>query len=155
MIAPTEDIDRIMAVMACAFAPAFGEAWNRRQVEDALLAGNCHYVIANRNGEAAQIGEDAAGFYLSRLGVDEEELLLLAVDPAYRRRGIGGYLIGNLLKAARSRGASRLVLEMRRDNPAEALYRGKGFRPIGIRPGYYRRSDGQYIDAITFECPTA
>ncbi|MEO0057507.1 MAG: hypothetical protein RIT17_960, partial [Pseudomonadota bacterium] len=29
-------IDRIMAVMEAAFDPAYGEAWNRRQVADAL-----------------------------------------------------------------------------------------------------------------------
>ena len=31
------DIDRIMEVMALAFDPAFGEAWTRRQVVDALM----------------------------------------------------------------------------------------------------------------------
>jgi ribosomal-protein-alanine N-acetyltransferase len=152
MKAPAEDIDRIMSVMSAAFDPAFGEAWTRRQVEDALLLGNCHYFLVNENCRPAGTGDDPVGFSLSRTGFEEEELLLLAVVPHYRRKGIGRYIIRNLVEAAASRGARRLLLEMRRDNPAESLYRDNGFRPIGIRPDYYRRSDGKYMDAITFEC---
>jgi ribosomal-protein-alanine N-acetyltransferase len=43
-----------------------------------------------------------------------------------------------------------LLLEMRRGNPAEALYRTLGFVAIGARPNYYRAADGTRIDAITF-----
>ena len=32
---PADDLDRLMAVMNTAFDPTFGEAWTRRQVEDA------------------------------------------------------------------------------------------------------------------------
>jgi len=37
MIQVPDDVDRIMAVMHAAFPPDFGEAWTRRQVEDAQL----------------------------------------------------------------------------------------------------------------------
>ena len=40
-----------MAVMNAAFDPAFGEAWNRRQVEDALLLGQSHYALLAAHGE--------------------------------------------------------------------------------------------------------
>ena len=152
MTSPAEDIDRIMTVMASAFDPDFGEAWTRRQVEDALLVGNCHYFLAASECRRVISGEEAAGFSLSRTGVDDEELLLFAVTPEHRNKGIGQYIINKLICAARRRGANRLVLEMRRDNPAESLYRKNGFQPIGIRRNYYRKSDTSWIDAITFEC---
>jgi len=145
-----DDVDRIMAVMAAAFEPRYGEAWNRRQVEDALTIGNCHYLLANSRGELAREDDDVAGFALSRHGFEEEELLLFAVLPEFRGRGIGRNLLDALQLAARSRGASRLVLEMRRGNTAESLYRSFGFETIGERPDYYRTSDGVHIDAITF-----
>jgi GNAT superfamily N-acetyltransferase len=86
---PADDIDRLMAIMAVSFDPNFGEAWTRRQVEDALVIGNCHYhLIGPGKGDLAP-GDPAAGFFLSRAGFDEEELLLFAVDPAWRRQGIG------------------------------------------------------------------
>ena len=73
----SDDIDRIMAIMAIAFDPAYGEAWTRRQLEDSLVLGNCHYGLINAAGDQPASGEAAAGFFLSRRGVEEEELLLL------------------------------------------------------------------------------
>lgn len=146
----TDDLDRIMAVMEAAFDPAYGEAWTRRQVGDALILPNTHYLLAAQDGDTPADGESAAGFALSRGTVDEEELLLIAVDPLHRRRGIGDALLGRFVTAARSRGANRLFLEMRDGNPAEALYRRHGFARVGRRKAYYRRGTDGPLDAITF-----
>ncbi|HET9629857.1 MAG TPA: GNAT family N-acetyltransferase, partial [Novosphingobium sp.] len=70
----------------------------------------------------------------------------------FRRRGVGGRLLERFALAARERGARRLLLEMRRGNTAEALYLAHGFRPVGLRPNYYRTLTGARIDAITFAC---
>lgn len=140
---PGDHLDHIMAVMEAAFDPAFGEAWTRRQVEDALVVGNCHYALAMDRGQCA-------GFTLSRLAFDEEELLLLAVLPQWRRRGIGRQLLEDLALAAAARGARRLLLEMRRDNPAGHLYRQFGFHPVGERKNYYKLANGDRSDAVTF-----
>jgi [ribosomal protein S18]-alanine N-acetyltransferase len=152
MIAPDDDIDRIMAVMQAAFAPEYGEAWSRRQVEDALLTGNCHYGLVASHGGEPKPGESAAGFFLSRTGFEEEELLLLAVLPEQRRKRLAQYLLEKLKREALLRGAKQLFLEMRRGNPAEALYRAGGFLPIGERFNYYRTPSGERLDAITFCC---
>jgi len=146
----SEDVDRIMAVMDTAFDPAFGEAWTRRQVGDALLMPNTHYVLIGADGGVPADGEAAAGFVLSRGAVDEEELLLIAVNPIHRGRGIGGALLGRFMAEARGRGAERLFLEMRDGNPAEALYLRHGFARVGRRRAYYRRGSGLPLDAITF-----
>lgn len=150
MIAPTDDIDRLMAVMDTAFDPQYGEAWNRRQVEDALLIGNCHYFLIDEFGEPAEHEQDAAGFYLSRSGFGEEELLLFAVSPQHRNKGLGRRILEQLKSDALARSNNRLLLEMRHGNPAESLYRSFGFVPIGRRPNYYRSQNGERIDAITF-----
>jgi ribosomal-protein-alanine N-acetyltransferase len=136
--------------MSAAFDPAFGEAWSRRQVEDALLVGRCHYGLVAPDGEEPAPDQDAAGFFLSRHGFEEEELLLLAVAPEQRRRGLGGALLARFAQGARERGAQRLLLEMRRGNPAEVLYVNFGFAPIGERRNYYRAPDGERFDAVTF-----
>lgn len=146
----SDDLDRIMAIMACAFDPAFGEAWSRRQLEDSLVLGSSHYGLINAMGYDPAPGEAAAGFFLSRQGVEEEELLLLAVAPQYRRSGLATRLLASFAAAARSRGALRLLLEMRQGNPAESLYLRHSFRPIGRRPNYYRTPAGARLDAITF-----
>jgi len=143
--------------MNSAFDPEYGEAWTRRQVEDALLIGNNHYLLAGPDGE--ELPRDCspdypvAGFAMSRSGFEEEELLLFAVAPAYRRRGVGERLMQRFVAAARNRGAGRLLLEMRRGNSAESLYSRHGFEPIGVRKNYYRTLSGPRVDAITFACP--
>lgn len=150
MTAPQDDIDRLMAIMATAFDPAYGEAWTRRQVTDALTLGNCHYFLVGEGGAQAPPGEMACGFTLSRTGYEEEELLLFAVMPGNRRNGLGLAMLDHLAGSARARGGRRLLLEMRQGNPAERLYRKFGFQPIGVRRAYYRQPDGTRIDAITF-----
>lgn len=145
-----DDIDRIMQVMECAFDPQWGEAWNRRQIADSLVLPNTHYVLKDRAGSQPEHGQPAAGFAMTRHAPGEEELLLIAVDPTQRGKGIGEKLLLDCIRDATERRASRLFLEMREGNPAERLYRRHGFLPIGRRKEYYRSTDGRRIDAITF-----
>ena len=147
-----DDLDRIMAVMQAAFDPLYGEAWTRRQVEDALVFSHTHYLLAGTDGEDPA-DEPVVGFSLSRHGFEEEELLLFAVLPEYRGKGIGARLLARFAETANRRGAKQLLLEMRRRNPAERLYRSFGFIQIGERPKYYRQGNGDRIDALTFSCP--
>ena len=152
----TDELDRLMAVMDAAFDPLYREAWTRRQVEDALLTGHCRYFLANcSNSFKVKVinnsnNETACAFYLSREIVNETELLLFAVSPAFRGKGIGFQLLDHLAETARSNGSDRIFLEMRQGNPAENLYRRFGFAPVGVRPNYYRFLDGTRVDAITF-----
>jgi ribosomal-protein-alanine N-acetyltransferase len=145
-----DDIDRIMAVMNAAFDPAYGEAWNRRQVSDALLMPNTYYLLASTNGLEPAAGEHVAGFILSRGILDEEELLLIAVDPDCRRRGVGAALMQRFIETAAQRGRRNLFLEMRDGNPASALYDRFGFEPVGRRRNYYRGAQHGPRDAITY-----
>ena len=151
-----DDLDQIMAVMAAAFDPAFGESWNRAQVEGALLMGNCHYQLIAADGTLTGIDVDsreiAVGFALMRTAFDEEELLLFAVHPNWRRQGLGDKLLQAIKCASRARGIRRILLEMRAGNSAEFLYTAHGFHRVGVRPNYYRARNGAGIDALTFSC---
>lgn len=146
----TDDLDRIMAVMQAAFDPAYGEAWTRRQVGDALVVPTTHYLLAGVDGGAPGPDEPAVGFLLSRGAAGEEELLLLAVDPKHRGHGVGRALIERFIDTARQRGMEKLFLEMRDGNPAERLYRAMGFEPVGRRRQYYRAARNGPLDAITY-----
>jgi ribosomal-protein-alanine N-acetyltransferase len=139
-------LDQIMLVMGEAFDPAFGEAWTRRQISDALARTNTFCLIGHAPGTEGE----AHGFALSRQVVDEEELLLIAVRPAWRGQGVGWRLLTELRDTAIERGTKRLFLEMRDGNPARAIYEKFGFGLIGRRPGYYRSAADGPIDALTF-----
>ena len=57
-------------------------------------------------------------------------------------------MISHLIKKCIERKTSNLFLEVRRSNKnAILLYEKKGFNEVGIRPNYYKTSDGNE-DAI-------
>ena len=145
-----ETIDAIMQVMDRAFDPFWREAWTRRQVADSFALSTTHALLLDSQGNIANTSEDTIGFVLSRLVLDEEELLLVAIAPEYRGQGLGKRLIEYSTAASRDKGAVQMFLEMRANNPAERIYRAAGFEPIGMRKDYYRTADGQKLDAITF-----
>lgn len=150
MADPMDDIDKIMDVMGAAFDPQWGEAWNRRQITDSLTVPHNLYRLIGGHGSLPLSTELAAGFSLIRATPGEEELLLLGIRPEMRRRGLGKKLLQKFTTDARNRGAEKIFLEMRANNPAENLYRSLGFNPIGRRVNYYTSVDGSKIDAITF-----
>ena len=140
------DLSALMDVMEHAFDPAFGEAWN---------AGQCLGMLSLPDVwlSFAEAGERTVGFALSRLLMDEAELLLLAVEPDMRCLGVGRALIERTATIAATKGANRLLLEVRDGNQALALYQGAGFGEIGRRRDYYRGSDGTTRDALTLALP--
>ncbi|MGB7413386.1 MAG: ribosomal protein S18-alanine N-acetyltransferase [Thermosynechococcaceae cyanobacterium] len=69
---------------------------------------------------------------------DEAHIILLAVDPDYRRQGLGQILLWRMLAIATQRHLSRATLEVRASNGgAIALYKKFGFQLAGRRVGYY------------------
>jgi ribosomal-protein-alanine N-acetyltransferase len=140
------DIDVLMDVMTRAFDPLFGEAWNAGQCLGILSLPDVWLIFAEE-------GQRTIGFALSRLLMDEAELLLLAVEPAARGHGVGRALIESAAAIAVSKGARRLLLEVRDGNQALGLYRKAGFCEIGRRRDYYRGSDGTTRDALTLARP--
>lgn len=68
------------------------------------------------------------------------QILTIGVIAPARRRGVAVLLMDNLLREARRRRSTEVLLEVRVDNePARALYARYGFGEIGIRRGYYQQ----------------
>ena len=84
--------------------------------------------------------------------LDEGHITNLAVDPAYRRKGIGRALLEHLITEGKKRGVRFLTLEVRSSNlVAQQLYRKLGFYEAGVRPGYYQ--DNQEDAIIMWKGP--
>ena len=144
------ELDQLMAVMEAGFDPHWREAWTRQQVENSLVMPHTYAILIDADGASPPKRADAAGFVLARKAPGEEELLLIAVRPEARGKGLGRKLIELFTDSARQSGAEQVFLEMRANNPAEGLYRSCGFAPIGQRRDYYRTLSGETLDAITF-----
>jgi ribosomal-protein-alanine N-acetyltransferase len=143
-----DSLSAVDGISARAFDPRYGEAWNKAQCL-AVLALPGYRLRGAWVGDPVQ---GLMGFCIDRTVAGESELLLLAVDPAARRQGVGAKLMTDWLGHARSQGVTRAFLEMREDNPARHLYDNFGFRPIAVRPAYYRGGDGILRDAVTMDC---
>jgi len=145
------ELDAMMQVMLAAFDPIYGEAWNQQQLASALLVPGTHFAMIDAAGVIGPPSPNvaAAGFYLARNMFEEEELLLIAVDPQYRRMGLASRLMDHLFACARDRGTERIFLEMRENNDACHLYNCYGFEQVGFRKDYYRGADGILRSACT------
>ena len=84
-------------------------------------------------------GEGVTGFIFGRQVVDEGEIYNLAVRLATRRRGEGGALVKAAIEEFRTRGVSRVFLDVRESNVmAIRFYEKCGFSRQRRRGGYYR-----------------
>lgn len=137
------DIGAVESLMARAFEPKYGEAWSRGQCLGVLAMPGVWLTLARAEGQIA-------GFALARVIADEAELLLLAVVPKARRRGIGTALLRSVIAEAHGRGVARLHLEVRAGNSAIPLYDAAGFAKVGERRAYYRGAFGRIYDAHSY-----
>ena len=79
-----------------------------------------------------------AGFALMEFGDERAHLVLLAVRPTHRRRGIGRKLFEWLLESALTAGMESVHLELRAGNEAaRRFYRALGFSETIMIPRYY------------------
>jgi ribosomal-protein-alanine N-acetyltransferase len=114
--------------------------WSRAVFERELASPDDRRYLAALVPSAG--GSTVAGFGGVQVLTDEAHVTTLTVDPARRRQGIASRLLVALLRAARGLGATSATLEVRAGNrPAQRLYAGFGFRPVGIRPAYYDGED--------------
>ena len=90
-----------------------------------------------------------AGFCIWQEAAGEVELLSIAVAPAWRDRGLGGFLLDSMTTICRSRGCRFVFLEVAENNTAaRKLYLSRGFVKTGRRRAYYRFSKESHKDAI-------
>lgn len=82
----------------------------------------------SRGDAADQPGSASAGVGFAVLERGCAGVFGMGTAVAWRRRGVGGALLGALAIEARDRGATRLYLQVETDNDAaQGLYRGLGF----------------------------
>ena len=87
----------------------------------------------------AMDAECLAGYVGSQSVMGEADMMNLAVQPEFRRQGVGETLVSALVAALAEQKVSSLTLEVRASNaPAISLYEKLGFIQVGRRPNYYR-----------------
>lgn len=119
------------------------DAWKASLVADELPR-------KDRTWWAAFDGNVLAGYCGGWIVDGQVQILKIATDQAYRRRGIAAELLALVASDARNLGATEMTLEVRASNAgAQTFYERMGLRNIGTRPHYY--SDRE--DAVIMSGP--
>ncbi|TDB02365.1 GNAT family N-acetyltransferase [Halomonas marinisediminis] len=131
-----DDLNALFRLEQSAFT---GDCFNRRQLWYLLNRAHAETWALECDAEAPMPAKLLGyGTLLFRLGSSRARLYSFCVHPESRGSGLGRQLLETLEGAARSRGCTRLGLEVRADNGvAKALYRRMGFRLERCLPGYY------------------
>lgn len=126
----------LASAMAEVHSRCFPRPWSAADLRRLAEAPHCF-------GVAACWGSALAGFILVGAAADEAEILTLAVDQPWRRRGVGRSLLEAALAEAAGRGAAAMLLEVGVLNTAaQALYAASGFEAVGRRRKYYKGPNG-------------
>lgn len=136
--ATLRDAARLAQLHGASFARGWGE-------------GEFESMISERNTlmHRLRLGRKTIGFAVSRIGADEAEILSIAVDGAYRGRGLSRTLLMTHLGHLAGRGVRTIFLEVEENNkPARRLYDGCGFVVVGRRDRYYKQPDGEQLNAL-------
>jgi [ribosomal protein S18]-alanine N-acetyltransferase len=98
--------------------------------------------------------EKLVGYLVISRYVDAWHVMNVAVAPEHRRRGIATTLLERLFELTAGRGRRGYTLEVRVSNTeAIRLYEQLGFRPRGVRRGYY--TDNREDALIMWKDPLA
>jgi ribosomal-protein-alanine N-acetyltransferase len=127
------------AALASLHARAFRHGWSEAEFERLLADRNVLCHLARTEGGTGIV----VGFVIARIIDHEAEILMVAVAPGERGRGLAGRLIARHLSRLAARGVRHVFLEVDEGNaPALKLYARAGFERVGRRPGYYANADG-------------
>ncbi|APZ42081.1 ribosomal protein S18-alanine N-acetyltransferase [Acidihalobacter ferrooxydans] len=132
-----QDLPLLMAIEVRAYT----HPWTEGVFRDCLRVGyGCWALIAD---------EIFTGYAVTSVAVGECHILNLTVAPESQGRGLGRYLLREVLCAATKAGADTAFLEVRPSNAAARhLYVSEGFNEVGTRRNYYPGGKGGREDAL-------
>lgn len=122
-----------VAAVAALEKTCFSDPWSEKSVASELENPLSLWLVAME-------GDRLTGYVGSQTVLGEADMMNLAVDPDFRRQGIGEALVLRLVEELKSRGVYCLTLEVRASNEAAiGLYDKLGFAAVGRRRGYYEK----------------
>ena len=109
--------------------------WTEGRVAAAIRSSSTNVAVARKDAVLL-------GFGIMEYSDLEALLLLLAVHPDGRRKGLGSAIVEWLERVARTAGIARIFVEARSDNEAAlSLYRKRGYEQTALALGMYSGMD--------------
>lgn len=121
---------------------AYPEPWTGGMFRDEMRNQYSYFYVAF-------LGDELIGYAGFWLMIDVAHVTSVTVAKSHRGRGYGRVQMQHLIEEAIVEEAESITLEVRESNiPARNMYDEFGFKPIGVRRGYYTKSKE---DAIVME----
>ena len=117
----------------------FSQPWSLEGLREELKNPNARFLVAVS-------GEKPVGYLGMHAVCGEGYIANIAVETAFRRRGVAGALLRAADELAKRENLEFLSLEVRTGNlPARKLYEKAGYLHMGTRPGFYSgpKEDGE------------
>lgn len=112
-------------------------------------------VLGDRQtiGLVAEMGEKLLGYAVYRIRVRSIHLLTIAVDPLYRRRKVGAFLVDHLKqKLGHKKGRTRIYLEVDETNlQGQLFFRAQAFKATRVLRNFFDLGYGIIHDAYRME----
>jgi ribosomal-protein-alanine N-acetyltransferase len=113
---------------------SFADPWGLSDFRSVLASAPAIFLVAV-DGKSQQI----SGYVIAITVLDESEILNIAVDPEFRGRGLGAFLLDAALAEVAEKGAVATFLEVRESNTvARKLYASRQFEMLSLRKKYYK-----------------
>ena len=117
----------------------FSDPWSIDSFRGALRSQNQVFLVCDDDGTIA-------GYCGMLMVPGEGQILNVAVDENYRRRGLATEMMNSMVDIGTTNEVFLYTLEVRESNaPALALYKSLGFVPTGRRKGYYKNPEEDAI----------
>ena len=128
-----DDLDAVLAIEL----KSFSTPWTDTMFLSEMRQGpGSQLLVARLEKRPTTI----AGYIGYRAVLEEMHIMIIAVAPGWRRRGIARRMLSQAMEQARQADCERAILEVRASNVgAQQLYYRLGFAPVGVRPKYYTR----------------
>lgn len=122
-----EDLDEIVRIEKLCFS--FPHSYEQLERE---LSDETGMILCVHSDETP------VGYITMKYVLDEGYIGNVAVDPEFRKKGIAGALLTEVISRSRTLALSFLTLEVRESNtPAISLYEKYDFIIVGIQKNYY------------------
>ena len=131
-LATFDDAPLIAAMSRDLIEHGLGWSWTAPSIGQCIRSRSTNVAVAPS-------GRGIAGFAVMQYKDDEAHLMLLAVDPVHRRRGVARALMAWHEAAALTAGIGTIYIEARANKPeTRAFYRKLGYSEVQLIRGYYR-----------------
>ncbi len=136
------DIKRVIEITSAVGV----SVWNEEDLLNLIENRDAVHSLVETEGQVSGFiyGRVLTGNYCE--GQNRGEIFNMAVEPNVHRKGLGTFLLLEIVEQFKSKNVSEIWLEVRKGNESAIMfYERFRFQEVGIRKGYYKKP---YEDAL-------